>query len=147
MAPPLQGKTVLVTGGARRIGAAIARRLHAAGANIAIQYRGSVDDARAIATELNARRTNSIALLQTDLTHTRLLGGLISGATASLGAARWTRQQCIEFSSDRDGEDQRRFMGRPRLEPISRRRCFCRRRPRLSCAEPRLHRQHRRHPC
>ncbi len=37
MSDALSGKTALVTGGARRVGAAICRRLHAAGANVAGQ--------------------------------------------------------------------------------------------------------------
>src|SRR5438046_10758565 len=37
----LAGKSVLITGGARRLGAAIARRLHAAGAAVLIHYRAS----------------------------------------------------------------------------------------------------------
>ena len=45
----LAGKTVLITGGARRVGAAIARELHAAGANLAIHYRKSAGDAEALA--------------------------------------------------------------------------------------------------
>jgi pteridine reductase len=85
MAPPLRGKAILVTGGARRIGAAIVRRLHAAGANVAVQYRASADEARSLAAELNARRANSVVLLQSDLTQTRLLGGLITGATQTWG--------------------------------------------------------------
>ena len=41
----LEGKAALVTGGARRVGAAIARRLHAAGAKVLIHYRDSEADA------------------------------------------------------------------------------------------------------
>src|SRR5262245_42401694 len=41
----LAGKTVLVTGGARRVGAAIVRRMHRAGANVVIHYRTSSADA------------------------------------------------------------------------------------------------------
>jgi pteridine reductase len=37
----LTGKTVLITGGARRVGAAIASALHGAGANLVIHYRKS----------------------------------------------------------------------------------------------------------
>ena len=51
----LQGKTALVTGGARRVGAAIARRLHAAGANVVLHYRDSEADAAKLEAELNAR--------------------------------------------------------------------------------------------
>ena len=41
----LDGKWVLITGAAKRIGACIARTLHENGANIAIHYRGSADAA------------------------------------------------------------------------------------------------------
>ena len=41
----LQGRTALVTGGARRVGAAIVRRLHAAGANVVLHYRGAEAEA------------------------------------------------------------------------------------------------------
>jgi len=85
MPPPLRDKAILVTGGARRIGAAIVRRLHDAGANVAVQYRASAEEARSLAAELNARRANSVVLLQSDLTQTRLLGGLITGATQTWG--------------------------------------------------------------
>ena len=57
----LQGKTVLVTGGAKRVGAAICRRLHAAGANLLVHYRTSALEARALQVELNARRASSSA--------------------------------------------------------------------------------------
>jgi len=42
---PLAGETALITGGAKRIGRAIALRLAEAGANIAITYRGSQQEA------------------------------------------------------------------------------------------------------
>lgn len=64
---PLAGKQALVTGAARRIGAAIAERLHADGANVGIHYRGSVDEARALRDSLNDRRAGSAELFQADL--------------------------------------------------------------------------------
>jgi len=67
MSEPLSGKVVLVTGGAKRVGAAIARRLHREGANLMLHYRGSEHEARAVRTELNAARADSVALVQADL--------------------------------------------------------------------------------
>ena len=57
----LQGKVVLITGGARRVGAAIARRLHKSGANLMLHHRASVADARKLQTELNAARPGSVS--------------------------------------------------------------------------------------
>ena len=39
MSTQLQHKTILVTGAAKRVGAAIARRLHRAGANLTLHYK------------------------------------------------------------------------------------------------------------
>ncbi len=63
----MQGKVVLVTGGAKRVGAAICRRLHAAGANIAVHYRSSATEALALQAELNALRVGSALCVQADL--------------------------------------------------------------------------------
>ena len=61
MAESLAGKSALITGGARRLGAAIARRLHEAGANVLIHYRDSEADASALIADLNAIRAKSAA--------------------------------------------------------------------------------------
>jgi pteridine reductase len=63
----LEGKVALVTGGARRVGAAIVRRLHGAGARIVLHYRGSEAAAAALEAELVARRPASCARLRADL--------------------------------------------------------------------------------
>lgn len=63
----MQGKVMLVTGGGRRVGAAICRRLHAAGADIALHYRSSADEALALQNELNELRPNSVAEFSADL--------------------------------------------------------------------------------
>ncbi len=63
----LQGKAALVTGGSRRIGAAIARRLHAAGASVLIHYRGAESDAQKLEAELNGVRAGSAARIKADL--------------------------------------------------------------------------------
>jgi 3-oxoacyl-[acyl-carrier protein] reductase len=51
----LDGKTALVTGGSRGIGAAIARELAAAGASVAVGYRSGAEEAEAIAAEIGGR--------------------------------------------------------------------------------------------
>jgi len=63
----LSGKVVLVTGGAKRVGAAIARRLHREGAKLMLHYRGSEREAKSLRAELNAARPESVALVQADL--------------------------------------------------------------------------------
>ena len=73
----MQGKVVLVTGGAKRVGAAICRRLHAQGAVIVIHYRSSMEEARALQHELNQKRADSASLVQADLLDTSLLPDLI----------------------------------------------------------------------
>ena len=60
-------RVVLITGAARRIGAAIARRLHADGYDLALHYRGSSADMHALADELDAVRPDSTLMLQADL--------------------------------------------------------------------------------
>ncbi len=64
---PLAGKVALITGAARRIGAAIARCLHASGMNVVLHCRASRAAADALARELNALRAQSCAVVQGDL--------------------------------------------------------------------------------
>jgi 3-oxoacyl-[acyl-carrier protein] reductase len=51
----LEGKTALVTGGSRGIGAAIARELGRAGAQVVVCYRSGGDEAEAVANEIGGR--------------------------------------------------------------------------------------------
>lgn len=81
----MQGKVVLITGGAKRVGAASARLLHAAGANLMIHYRSSVAEARALQDELNAIRADSVALIQADLHDTGGLPSLVHQTVATFG--------------------------------------------------------------
>jgi pteridine reductase len=76
---------VLITGGARRVGAAIVRKLHAAGARLAVHHRNSGPDADALAAELNAQRAGSVILLQADLLQTAALPGLVDRTLATFG--------------------------------------------------------------
>ncbi|MEX2124405.1 MAG: pteridine reductase [Woeseia sp.] len=74
----LDGKVALVTGGARRIGAAVVRRLHQAGASVAIHYRGSVDEARRLRDALVSLRTDSAQVFRADLRSTDQIAELVS---------------------------------------------------------------------
>ena len=64
---PLIGRWALITGAGKRIGAAIASRLHEAGANVAIHYLASAEAADALATRLNAERPDSAITVHGDL--------------------------------------------------------------------------------
>ena len=63
----LEGKTVLVTGAAKRIGASLVSEFHRAGANLFIHFRSSADQAAALAEKLNGHRPDSAFTLQADL--------------------------------------------------------------------------------
>ena len=65
MTPPR--RVALITGAARRIGAAIGRRLHADGYDLALHYRGSAAEMQALVAELEATRPGSTLALQADL--------------------------------------------------------------------------------
>ena len=78
----LNGKVVLITGAARRIGAAIATTLHRNGANIAVHYRKSSADAEALVERLNTERPDSAASFQADLNDTEALPSLVEKVVA-----------------------------------------------------------------
>ncbi len=75
--PVSPDKCALVTGAARRIGAAIATRLHESGANVAIHYRGSGQEALALRDQLNSGRENSAEIFNADLDDHRQLESLV----------------------------------------------------------------------
>src|SRR4051794_27574076 len=81
----MQGKVILVTGGARRVGAATCRRLHAQGANLVVHYRASVEEAQGLQAELDQIRPGSVALAQADLLDISRLPYLIDEAEQHFG--------------------------------------------------------------
>jgi pteridine reductase len=81
----LAGKVALVTGGGRRVGAAIVRRLHAAGANVLIHYRDSEADAAKLEAELNAQRARSAAKVKAELLAPVAPRALVGGALEHFG--------------------------------------------------------------
>ena len=85
MTADLTGKTGLVTGGARRVGAAIARRLHAAGANVLVHYRDSDADADKLLAELNGLRPKSAQKVKAELLAPIAPRALVGAALEAFG--------------------------------------------------------------
>jgi pteridine reductase len=81
----LNDKTALVTGGARRVGAAICRRLHAAGANVVVHCNQSLHDAQALVHELNGQRSGSALVMQADLLEAGALPALVQRTVSAFG--------------------------------------------------------------
>jgi len=81
----LDGRVALVTGGARRVGAAIVRRLHAAGARVALHYRGSETEAEALEAELEAVRAGSAARVRRDLLEPNAAEALVAAVIERFG--------------------------------------------------------------
>lgn len=75
----------LVTGGARRLGAAIARRLHATGYDLALHYRHSAADMAALVAQLEAERPGSAFPLQADLAEYDRLPELVAQTVGRYG--------------------------------------------------------------
>ena len=82
--PPMT-PVILVTGAARRVGAEIARELHAAGARVALHFRRSRGDAETLAADLNAMRPGSAAVFQADLLDSVTLPDLVSAVVERFG--------------------------------------------------------------
>jgi pteridine reductase len=81
----IAGKVALVTGAAHRIGATIARTLHARGMNVVLHYRSSAHEADELAQQLNRVRAHSAALIQADLQDCAGLTAVISQAQSAWG--------------------------------------------------------------
>ena len=82
---PLRGHVMLITGGARRVGASIVRALHGAGACVLVHHRDSLADARALAEELNDARPGSVAIEAGDLLDAEVPERLVDCALRAFG--------------------------------------------------------------
>lgn len=81
----LDGRWALVTGAGKRIGATIARHLHGAGANVAVHYFRSAQDADRLAAELNAERADSAVAVGGDLRDVDALERVVRDVVAHAG--------------------------------------------------------------
>jgi pteridine reductase len=81
----MSNKVALITGGARRVGAIIARALHQSAYNVVLHYRHSKEEAEALADELNALRENSAIISPADLNAMDTLPTLMESALKKWG--------------------------------------------------------------
>lgn len=78
-------KNVLITGAAKRIGAACARLLHSEGCNVFLHYRSSKEDALQLCAELNQQRPDSAKVMQADLLNMNELESVAREACVAWG--------------------------------------------------------------
>jgi pteridine reductase len=142
----LAGKTALITGGARRVGAAIARELHAAGANVAIHYRKSANDADPWPQSSTPRARARRLAVQADLLDIAKLPGLVEFTVRNFGALDVLVNNASTFHATKVGEITAAAWGRSARHRISRRRCSSRRPRCPRCASPGTDHQYRRYP-
>ena len=76
---------IIVTGAAKRVGAEIARSLHAVGAKLLLHYRVSAGEAEALAADFNAARPDSAACASADLCDAAQLPRLVEAAVEKFG--------------------------------------------------------------
>jgi pteridine reductase len=92
----LPAKVALITGAARRIGAEIAKTLHACGMNVVLHYFTSQAEVQALCMELNGEREDSAIYLQADLTDISRLNALVDQA-----AKKWDRLDFLVNNASR----------------------------------------------
>jgi len=79
-------RNVLITGAAKRIGAACARLLHSEGCNIFLHYRSSASEAQQLCDELNQQRADSAKIMQADLINMTELEAVARAACLAWGS-------------------------------------------------------------
>ncbi len=97
---PLAGRRALITGGALRLGRAIATELADAGASVVIHYRRSRDEAEEAAAEIEERGV-AADVIQADLSDPDAAEALIDRAWESAGAIDMLVNSASRFPSGR----------------------------------------------
>lgn len=82
---PAERPVALITGAARRVGAVIARRLHAAGYDLALHYRDSEGDMRKLVDSLQEQRPDSAIALRAELAEFDRLPELVAHCVGHFG--------------------------------------------------------------
>lgn len=100
----LTGKTVLITGGARRVGATICRYFHQNGANIMLHYRSSQGEAHLLQSELNQKRPDSVTLIQADLLNLATIPNLVNETVRCYGQLDIVINNASSFFPTKIGE-------------------------------------------
>lgn len=95
--------TALITGGAKRIGAAITRALAQAGYKVVIHCNASLNEAEALAAEIRAAGGDA-AVVQANLAQTGQLAALVAQACKPFGTPRLLVNNASLFHQDRLGE-------------------------------------------
>lgn len=81
----MQDKVIFITGSGRRLGAAMAKHLHAHGARIVVHYRQSAKEAQALAGALNTRRPDTVKTVSGDLNDFDAIAGIAEAALDAFG--------------------------------------------------------------
>ncbi len=84
-ASSLSGRTILITGAARRLGAVMAQHLHQAGANIVLHCRRSVAEAHELAGQLQTERPDSVTVITADLSEVQSIFSAMGAALKAFG--------------------------------------------------------------
>lgn len=83
--PATTAPVILITGAARRVGAAIAVAMHEAGARVVLHARQSVAEAEVLSSRLNAIRADSVCVVSADLLDIESIAPLVADAVAQFG--------------------------------------------------------------
>ena len=97
-------KVALITGAARRIGEACARLLHQQGYDLVLHYHQSEQQARQLAADLNAQRSDSVGLIRADLLKLDQVNALAGQAVALWGGVDVLVNNASMFYAGKVGE-------------------------------------------